>query len=164
MRAFDEPFVVDGHELTIRPSVGLALRPADLAVTDALLKRADTAMYSAKRSRSGAVHTFTPEMHRVDADDRDDGVRLLDQLRRAIDNMELTLVYQPKFDLREGGIVGVEALVRWPHPALGVLVPDHFLPLVHRHGLVASVTELVLARALDDAADWRARGVGCRSR
>ncbi len=83
---------------------------------------------------------------------------MLAELRRAIDRMELALVYQPKFDLRSGAVVGVEALLRWPHPSLGVLVPDHFLPLVHRHGLVTSVTELVLARALDDTADWLAHG------
>jgi EAL domain-containing protein (putative c-di-GMP-specific phosphodiesterase class I) len=106
------------------------------------------------------VHTFSIEMDPVIADEPDDedGTRLVDQLRRAIDNMELALVYQPKFDLRDGFIVGVEALVRWPHPSLGVLIPDNFLPLVRRHGLVASVTELVLARALDDAAVWRAHG------
>ena len=162
VRAFDKPFVVDGHELIIRPSVGLALVTADDfdLSTDALLKRADAAMYSAKRSRSGAVHTFTPDMDPILAKQpyREGGARLLEQLRRAIDNMELAVVYQPKFDLRDGEMVGVEALVRWPHPELGVLVPDHFLPMVHRHGLVSSVTELVLTRALDDAADWQAHG------
>lgn len=160
VQAFDERFTVDGHELLIRPSVGLAFVPANADIsTDALLKRADTAMYSAKRSRSGGVHTFTPNMHRDGADESGDGVRLLDELRRAIDNVDLTLVYQPKFNLGDSEIVGVEALVRWPHPELGMLGPDHFLPLVHRHGLVRSVTELVLARALDDVADWRTRGV-----
>jgi diguanylate cyclase (GGDEF)-like protein len=162
VRAFDQPFVIDGHELTIGASVGLALATADdLGLsTDALLKRADTAMYSAKRSRSGVVHTFTPEMDPIArrGPDRDGGVRMLAELRRAIDGMELALVYQPKFDLRSSAVVGVEALLRWPHPSLGVLVPDHFLPLVHRHGLVTSVTELVLARALDDTADWLAHG------
>lgn len=162
VRAFDQPFVVDGHELSIRPSVGLAVGSADDPdlTAHALLKRADKAMYSAKRSRSGAVHTFTADMDPIGSAQPDDdgGMELLDQLRHAIDNMELTLVYQPKFDLRVGGIVGVEALVRWPHPSMGMLIPEHFLPLVRRHGLVASVTELVVARALDDAAEWQARG------
>jgi EAL domain-containing protein (putative c-di-GMP-specific phosphodiesterase class I) len=145
----------------MRPSVGLAVVTADPEIsTEMLLKRADTAMYSAKRSRSGGVHTFTPEMHPLDSDEcDDDGARLLDDLRRAIDNVDLTLVYQPKFSLCDGLIVGVEALVRWPHPELGLLGPDRFLPLVRRHGLVRSVTELVLAQALDDVADWRTHGV-----
>ena len=162
VRAFGQPFVIDGQELTIRPSVGLAVVEASEPNLSAsvLLKRADKAMYSAKRSRSGEVHTFTTDMDPLIADqtDHEDGTLLLTQLRRAIDNLELSLVYQPKFSLRDGAIVGVEALVRWPHPVLGVLVPEHFLPLVRRHGLMASVTELVLARALDDAAAWRAHG------
>ncbi len=74
VQAFDERFVIDGHDLLIRPSVGLAFVPADSEIsTDALLKRADTAMYSAKRSRSGGVHTFTPDMHRGDADESGEG-------------------------------------------------------------------------------------------
>ena len=160
VQAFDEPFVIDGHNLLIRPSVGLALVPVNADIsTDTLLKRADTAMYSAKRSRSGGVRTFTADMHRGEADESSDGALFLARLRRAIDNLDLTLVYQPKFDLGDSEIVGVEALVRWPHPELGILGPDHFLPLVRRHGLDRSVTELVLGRALDDVADWRARGV-----
>jgi diguanylate cyclase (GGDEF)-like protein len=160
-RAFDEPFAIDDQQLTVRPSIGLAVVAAsDSNVSaHALLKRADIAMYSAKRSRSGAVHTYTPDMDPIGVEsEQEEGSRLLDQLRRAIDNMELSLVYQPKFSLRDGSITGVEALVRWPHPVLGVLVPKHFLPLVRRHGLVTSVTELVLAQALDDAARWRVRG------
>ncbi len=156
-RAFDEPFAIDDQQLTVRPSIGLAVVAAsDPNVSaHALLKRADIAMYSAKRSRSGAVHTYTPDMDPIGLEsEQEEGSRLLDQLRRAIDNMELSLVYQPKFSLRDGSITGVEALVRWPHPVLGVLVPKHFLPLVRRHGLVTSVTELVLAQALDDAARW----------
>ena len=85
-------------------------------------------------------------------------MRLLGELRRAIDDVDLSLVYQPKFDLREGDIVGVEALVRWPHRDRGLLGPDHFLPLVREHGLMGSVTQLVLAQALDDVAGWHAQG------
>jgi len=70
----------------------------------------------------------------------------------------LSLVYQPKFDLRDNDIVGVEALVRWPHHDRGLLGPDHFLPLVREHGLMRAVTELVLAQALDDVASWHAHG------
>ncbi|MCT7659573.1 putative bifunctional diguanylate cyclase/phosphodiesterase [Mycobacterium deserti] len=162
VRAFEEPFVVDGHALVIQPSAGLALVPVDddsVSIED-LLKRADTAMYSAKRSTSGGLQTFTPDMSHVAANKRDSqGGLLLEELRNAIDNVDLTLAYQPKFDLDNGDIVGVEALIRWPHPELGVLAPDQFLPLVHRHGLVQSVTDLVVSRALDAAVEWRANGV-----
>jgi diguanylate cyclase len=171
--AFDEPFLIDGHDLLVRPSVGLAVASAQGAdiSADALLKQADVAMYSAKRSRTSGLHSFTPDMYLTHPDgvglargtNGSTGavaVRLLGQLRQAIDNGGLSLVYQPKFDLRDDKIVGVEALVRWPHPERGLLGPDHFLPLVREHGLMRSVTELVLARALDDAAQWYSRGVG----
>ncbi|HET6731974.1 putative bifunctional diguanylate cyclase/phosphodiesterase [Mycobacterium sp.] len=159
VRAFDEPFVVDSHDWVIRPSVGLAIASPDDPDTsaDKLLKQADVAMYSAKRSRAGGVHTYAPGMY-VSARGGA-GVRLLDELRHAIDNLDLTVVYQPKFDLRDGLIVGVEALVRWPHPKRGMLGPDEFLPLVRKHGLMRSVTELVLAQALDDAAQWYSQGI-----
>jgi diguanylate cyclase (GGDEF)-like protein len=170
MQAFDEPFFVDGHDLLLRPSVGLALAlPDDRdASAAALLKQADVAMYSAKRSRTGGLHTFSAELHLIEPGEsngnggrNEAGVaRLLGQLRRAIGRGGLSLVYQPKFDLRNDQIVGVEALVRWPHPERGLLGPDHFLPLVRQHGLMRSLTEFVLAQALDDAAHWYSRGVG----
>jgi diguanylate cyclase (GGDEF)-like protein len=174
VQAFDDPFDIDGNDLLIRPSVGLAVAAADdpEISADALLKQADVAMYSAKRSRTVGVHTFTPDMHLIEANELDSSadanssgvgsgaatVRLLGELRRAIDQVDLSLVYQPKFDLRDSEIVGVEALVRWPHRDRGVLGPDHFLPLVREHGLMRSVTELVLAQALDDVAEWHAHG------
>jgi len=170
MQVFDEPFLIDGHDLLLRPSVGLALAlPDDQdASAEALLKQADVAMYSAKRSRTGGLHTFTTEMHLIDPGqsngnggrNKAGAARLLGQLRHAIDRGGLSLVYQPKFDLRNNQIVGVEALVRWPHPERGLLGPEHFLPLVRQHGLMRSLTELVLAQALDDAAHWYSRGVG----
>jgi EAL domain-containing protein (putative c-di-GMP-specific phosphodiesterase class I) len=170
MQAFDEPFFIDGHDLLLRPSVGLALAlPGDQdASAGALLKQADVAMYSAKRARSGGLHTFSAEMHLIKPGESNGSggrnvagaARLLGQLRRAIGRGGLSLVYQPKFDLRNDQIVGVEALVRWPHPERGLLGPDHFLPLVRQHGLMRSLTEFVLAQALDDAAHWYSRGVG----
>lgn len=164
--SFDKPFLIEGRELFIRPSVGLAIAGVDAPALSAeeLLKQADLAMYSAKKSRATAVQTFTSEMRRTGA--VDDGLLnrlgemsassdraaapLLAELRQAIDQFELTLLYQPKFDLRTSRIVGVEALVRWPHPERGLLGPDEFLPLVSRHGLMASMTDLVINMALDD--------------
>jgi diguanylate cyclase (GGDEF)-like protein len=172
VEAFHDPFIVDGQDLLIRPSVGLAVAEVDepdLTAED-LLKRADIAMYAAKRSRAGGVHPFTAEMLLAESPDSDlfasgpvpvarngaSTVRLLGELRRAIDQFELTLVYQPKFDLNTAAIVGVEALVRWPHPNRGLLAPDEFLPLVRRYGLMGSITDLVVNTALDDVLRWRA--------
>ncbi len=174
VEAFDRPFVLDGQELLVRPSVGLAVTDADDHEVTAveLLKRADIAMFSAKRSRTGGVHTYNTEMLLAEADSdifertpspprgcRAEAVRLLGELRQAIDKFELTLVYQPKFDLRTGAIVGVEALVRWQHPDRGVLAPDEFLPLVRRYGLMGRVNDFVVNKALDDMLEWRAAGV-----
>ncbi|NTY58704.1 EAL domain-containing protein [Mycolicibacterium sphagni] len=175
VEAFDEPFIVDGQDLLIRPSVGLAVAEPDepdLTAAD-LLKRADIAMYSAKRSRTGGVHPFNSEMLLAESPDSElfstgplpvsrsgaSTIRLLGELRQAIDQFELTLVYQPKFDLNTAAIVGVEALVRWPHPKRGLLAPDEFLPLVRRYGLMGSITDLVVNTALDDVLRWRAEGL-----
>jgi diguanylate cyclase (GGDEF)-like protein len=172
VEAFDEPFIVDGQDLLIRPSAGLAVAEADdpdLTAED-LLKRAGIAMYTAKRSRTGGVHPFNSEMLLAEVPDTDlfvsgplpttrngaGTIRLLGELRQAIDQFELTLVYQPKFDLNTAAIVGVEALVRWPHPTRGLLAPDEFLPLVRRYGLMGSITDLVVNQALDDVLRWRA--------
>ena len=172
--AFEEPFVIDGQQLLMRPSVGLAVGSVanpDLSA-DLLLKQADVAMYSAKRSKSGGLHTFTPDMALVDPNElelptdssegteRGAAVRLLGELRHAIDHGDLTVFYQPKFDLRTGDVVGVEALVRWPHPKRGLLGPAQFLPLVRKRGLMRAVTDIVLTRALDDAAEWHSMGIG----
>lgn len=95
-----------------------------------------------------------------DADDVPDAAHLLGELRYAIDHGELTMFYQPKVDLRGAAIVGMEALIRWPHPRRGLLEPDRFLPLVRQNGLMRSMTTVVLELALDEAAEWYRRGVG----
>lgn len=171
--AFVRPFLLADHELLMRPSVGLAVADADEPDLDAveILRRADTAMYAAKRACSTRVETYNPEMQVIaDAIDADlfaqastssevagvAAIRLLGDLRQAIIDSALTLLYQPKFDLATSRIVGVEALLRWPRPDGQVLTPDEFLPLVRRSGLMESVTDFVLNRALDDALAWRA--------
>ena len=175
--AFDRPFLIDGQDLRVRPSVGLAIATPDSAplTVEDLLKQADVAMYSAKRAQASTPFTFSPEMDLQGGEDpavsapvpvrgSDTGVarraslRLLRDLRGALDHSELSVVYQPKFDLQCGTVVGVEALVRWPHPHRGMLTPDQFLPLVRQHGLMRSVTSAVLDRALDDAARWWSAG------
>jgi diguanylate cyclase (GGDEF)-like protein len=174
VHAFDEPFVVDGRKVFVRPSVGLAVAASatdPVASADDLFRRADLAMYSAKRAQFHGVRTFTSDM-RHDATEfqlshpqKRHGrggiarIQLLGELRRAIEEGRLTLVYQPKFSLATGAVVGVEALVRWPHPELGTLEPADFLPLVRQNGLMPALTDLVLRRAVKEAADWHAAGI-----
>ncbi|WP_431240673.1 EAL domain-containing protein [Mycolicibacterium aichiense] len=131
-------------------------------------------MYSAKRSRARVVQTYSPETQLLtEVDDKRlfgptapppglgaaESIQLLGRLRSAIDEAALTLAYQPKFDLQTGRIVGVEALLRWPQPDGTVLVPEAFLPLVRRHGLMGQITQLVIGKALDDALAWRRAGL-----
>jgi diguanylate cyclase (GGDEF)-like protein len=176
VETFDTPFSVDGERLLMRPSVGLAVAGADDEPDpfgEQLFRHADTAMYAAKRSRTGGVHVYTPEMALVHPEQTgllrgaDTGVRgggvaaiqLLGELRQAIDRRELGVVYQPKYHLATSELAGVEALVRWPHPVRGTLPPGEFLPMVRRHGLMGALTELVLDKALDQAAAWSADGM-----
>jgi diguanylate cyclase len=171
VEVFDRPFVLDGEEIYVHPSVGMAIAPElsdDDLTADSLLQQADVAMYAAKRTGVGGVQTFTPDMRLVDPAEPKAawpengkrrrtpvaGIQLLGQLRRAIDDDELSLVYQPKVSLTTGCTVGVEALVRWPHPTHGLLGPGQFLPLVRQNGLMGALTDLVLRRAATDAATW----------
>ncbi|MGW0160046.1 putative bifunctional diguanylate cyclase/phosphodiesterase [Mycobacterium sp. NPDC003323] len=171
VRAFDEAFILDGEDVYIRPSIGLAIAPGPWGApigTEELLKHADVAMYVAKRSDTGGVQVFAPGMQIGDTDTVwDDGaapvapvpeIKLLGQLRRVVDGGDLRLAYQPQISLATGEVVGVEALVRWPHPELGVLTPNQFLPLIRRSGLMGAVTDLVVEQAVRDAATWYRRG------
>ncbi|MFN8031898.1 MAG: bifunctional diguanylate cyclase/phosphodiesterase [Mycobacterium sp.] len=169
--AFEQPFTIGRHALPMRPSVGLAIaEPGETLSAAELLQRADAAMYAAKRSGNRGVQIYHPDLQlaTVEADAQmfapapatsEAGgvaaIQLLGDFRQAIANSELTLVYQPKFDLVTSRIVGVEALLRWTRPDGRLLTPHEFLPLVHRQGLTGSVTDFVLNRALDDALAWR---------
>jgi diguanylate cyclase (GGDEF)-like protein len=173
MEAFERPFSTDGEVIFMRPSAGLAVADCDDTELHAaaLLKQADLAMYSAKRL-GGGLQTYSADMHAGDhtpaglwASDAHPPrgglveVRLLSDLRQAINRRALTLLYQPKVDLRTTRVVGAEALVRWPHPVFGMVQPHQFLPLVRQHGLMRTFTDLILDQALRDAAQWRCRGI-----
>jgi diguanylate cyclase len=172
MEAFERPFSADGEVIFMRPSAGLAVaggEDPDLRAAE-LLKHADMAMYSAKRL-GGGLQTFSPDMHGSDhgagfplsdvAPSRGGlvEVRMLSDLRQAISHRALTVLYQPKVDLQTTGVVGAEALARWPHPVFGLVGPQQFLPLVRQHGLMRTFTDLILDQALGDAAQWRRQGI-----
>lgn len=172
LRAFDRSIVVEGHRLLMRPSLGLSVADPTQSppLAEELLKQADVAMYAAKRSPQSRIRVFDEDLARGrdakarPAPDRrgagaPETVALFGQLRRAIENKELTLVYLPKLVLASRQMLAVEALLRWPHPERGLLLPDEFLPLVRRHGLTGAVTDLVLNQALDDLRTWRAAGL-----
>lgn len=158
VNAFDKPFTIAGDKQLVRVSIGLAVATDDMEMSpEELLRRADVAMYAAKRSRIGGVHAYTAELEPDSSRTRSAGsdAEALLELRQAIDRRELTLEYQPLYNLSKREIVGAEALLRWPHPARGVLVPDDFLRLIRRHGLIRPITEYVAVNAVREASRWR---------
>ncbi|MBG6057983.1 diguanylate cyclase (GGDEF)-like protein [Cryobacterium sp. MP_M5] len=151
--ALAEPFLLEGITLHSSASMGIAVHPEQGNDVTALMRKADMAMYKAKSTRSGH-HVYQSD------DDSHGDVRLrtLQELRTAIADDELELHYQPKVDLATGDVQGVEALVRWNHPTRGLLLPEHFLDLVEEAGLMHALTQIVLNKALDQAALWTAQG------
>ena len=151
------PLSIDGAVLNAEASIGIALMDGNCtgdSCTD-LMRRADTAMYSAKASDE-PLAIYRPEMDRG----RAENLALLADLRMTLraNPEHLTLYYQPKIDLDTREIIGAEALVRWNHPELGVLAPDRFIPLAETGGLIQQFTPLVLSRALADCRRWAAHG------
>ncbi len=153
-RALLEPYDVAGARLEIEVSAGLAMYPHDGVDLETLLRRADLAMYTAKASGE-TINRFDPSFE-VRTPSR---LRMLSDLRRALDDHELELHYQPQVALADDELVGVEALVRWRHPADGLLLPQDFLPLAERTSLMRQVTCTVLNLALDQLARWRREGL-----
>ncbi|WP_432499104.1 putative bifunctional diguanylate cyclase/phosphodiesterase [Kineococcus auxinigenes] len=148
------PFPVEGLQVRVRASIGIAVLPARSLDASALLRRADVAMY---RAKSRGLGTFTYD---VDADEFASGDRLAtaELLREAVEQRTLTLHYQPKVDTATGAVGSVEALVRWHHPTRGLLFPDAFLSIVEGAGLMEEMTTAVLEQALDQARDWHRAG------
>jgi diguanylate cyclase (GGDEF)-like protein len=149
-----DPFILEGVTLDIGASVGIALYPEHGHDVDTLLQRADVAMYLAKEDHSGC------ELYSSERDEYSPSrLALVAELRRAIDQRELVLYYQPKAEVHSGRIVGVEALVRWEHPARGLLGPAEFVPLAERTGLVRDLTLYVLDAALRQIRAWQQDGL-----
>ena len=140
-----EQLDLSGISLSTEASIGFALVGEDGSAADALLQRAEIAMYVAKASTDGVVR-FETALNHFDAD----RLAMIGELQRAMDLDELVLHDQPKLSLSGGGVVGLEALLRWQHPRHGLVFPDAFLPLAEQTGLIEPLTDWVLARALRD--------------
>ena len=158
LRALKAPFSVEGRDVFISCSIGIASAPEHGTDYSTLLRHADRAMYKAKEAGRStyAVHTDDPGFARKDR------LALEGQLHTAIDRGELRVLYQPQIDLHTMRVVGVEALVRWDHPALGRLAPGHFIPLAEESGLIGEIDEWVRETAFEQASRWIDSGMPLR--
>ena len=151
---FSIPFEVNGDEFYVTPSIGISIYPLDGRDEEALIKNADTAMYQAKDRGKNTFQFYSNNL---------DGIstwkmKLENWLRRALEQNQMALHYQPQFDLRTGKIVGVEALIRWNHPEYGYIAPSEFIPLAEETGLIVPLGKWILREAFEQRKAWMDAG------
>ncbi|HEX7689960.1 MAG TPA: EAL domain-containing protein [Burkholderiaceae bacterium] len=154
LAALDMPVTIEGQTVDVSGSIGIATFPEDGATTTELMAHADSAMYVAKQASSGYA-AFDQRMARTG----EHGLSLLSDLRRAVDENQFYLQFQPKVSLADRSCLSAEVLIRWRHPTRGFVPPDQFIPFAERTGAIKSITRWVLARGLAQLAQWRAQGL-----
>jgi diguanylate cyclase (GGDEF)-like protein/PAS domain S-box-containing protein len=148
-------FVVQGHSLNIGCCIGISIFPEHGADGETLISRADAAMYSAKEYGRNNFRFFTEDMNAQVVE----RLTLENSLRSALENKELFLMYQPQMDVATGRITGLEALLRWQHPGLGLVPPDKFIRIAENSGLIVPIGEWVLRTACAQAQKWQGEGL-----
>ncbi len=155
LKAMERPVTLDAREMVITASVGVTLFPRDGDDTGTLYRNADAAMYRAKEQGRNSFRFYSPEMN----------ARILERLemevglRRALENGELVLYYQPQVELHLGRPIGAEALIRWRHPQMGMVPPGDFIPLAEETGLIVNIGEWVIDTACAQLKAWQAAGL-----
>ncbi|HWH87404.1 MAG TPA: EAL domain-containing protein [Pseudomonas sp.] len=153
--AFKQPMVFDGHQLFIDASIGISLFPSDALSAEQLLRNADSALFKAKSSGRNGYALYTEELT-AHAQQR---VEIAFELRRALEQQELRVHYQPVHDLQTSRLIAVEALVRWQHPQRGLVSPAEFIPIAERTGLIADIDAWVMQQACRQMCQWQQSGV-----
>ena len=157
VEVLSEPLTIEGHLVDVGASTGIAAYPEHGGDADNLLRRADVAMYSAKRAGTGfEVYDSRFDQHTPAR------LSLLSELRHAVEHDQLGLVYQPKINLAGKGANAAEALVRWEHPERGLILPESFVPFAEQTGYIKAVTRWVLDNVFRQCAAWRGRGLDLR--
>lgn len=149
-----EPYHIEQYELVVTPSVGIAMYPFDGTDFDKLYQCADVAMYRAKKDGRNCFRFFTAEMQERSAR----RLQLENALRHALAREQFQLHYQPQISMQDGRITGAEALLRWQHPELGMVLPAEFIPVAEESGLILSIGEWVLRQAVQQAKRWMDNG------
>ncbi|AZC34627.1 phosphodiesterase DibA [Pseudomonas chlororaphis] len=150
-----QPFLMDENQLFINASIGISLFPSDALSAEQLLRNADTALFKAKSAGRDSYALYTEELT-AHAQQR---VEIAFELRRALEQQELRVFYQPVHDLASSRLVGVEALVRWEHPQRGLVSPGEFIPIAERTGLIAEIDAWVMQQACRQMCQWQAAGM-----
>lgn len=156
LSAFSEPFDLQGYLHLTTPSIGATLFKDNSITVEELLKRADLAMYEAKAAGRNIIRFYDPEMQAAVSR----RVKIEKELRKALERSEFVLHYQPQVDLSTGKVVGVEALIRWQHPELGMVPPNSFITIAEEVGLIVSMGEWVLRTACAQMKAWHDMGLG----
>jgi len=146
---------LDGHDLEVRPSIGIALYPQDGQDIETLLKHADAAMYEAKRGGRGTYRFFDQSLNSKAGLH----LELEHGMRRALENQEFCLHYQPQVSLADFRLTGLEALIRWNHPKHGLIFPGEFIPLAEENGLISVLGKWVIEAVCRQMSEWRQRGI-----
>jgi len=158
LNVFKQPFIIDGKEIYVGTSIGIASGTNNQLNSEELLRNADLAMYLAKSQGKGKFVVFEPRMHTALME----RIELEEELRRGIDEEEFVIHYQPILDLGSKELLGVEALVRWMHPRSGMLAPGRFIPLAEETGLIVPLGEWILGEACRQVQMWREDFNNCK--
>jgi diguanylate cyclase (GGDEF)-like protein len=154
-QVFAAPFFIDKHEIFVSYSAGFSLYPQDGKDTETLLMKADVAMYRAKEQSGNSFQFYAPEMH-TKINDR---LLLESTMRHALESQQFYLVYQPQIDLKTNKIFGMEALIRWSHPSMGMLPPDKFISLAEHTGLIVPIGAWVIKAACEQLKAYQNDGL-----